>query len=175
MTSKSSMVVCILMVILTLNHLMSINSTQYQRDLVTATILLEAGGEPYEGQWAVANVINNRLRLQQPRKYKNFVDVVLAPRQFSCWNGVSWMPKFISKWFITNKISHIRDTESWYQAAKLSNVIVESGFITDATKGAIYFRRNIVKTKSEAKAIAKVSRTEGYKNGSQIGNQWFWR
>jgi len=53
-------------------------------DLVTATIFGEARGEPIEGKVAVGWVIKNRvLDDRWPCTYK---DVVLQPKQFSCWN-----------------------------------------------------------------------------------------
>lgn len=53
--------------------------------LAVATIIMEAGGEPYEGKLAVAHVIRERTRL----KYSSdgtVADTVLRPWQFSAWN-----------------------------------------------------------------------------------------
>lgn len=48
------------------------------------TLLGEAGGEPIEGQVAVACVIRNRVR--HPRWWgKDWYSVCLAKAQFSCW------------------------------------------------------------------------------------------
>ncbi len=55
--------------------------------LGVATVLMEAGGEPYEGKVAVAAVIHERMR----SKYfsdGSVGDTVLKPLQFSCWNSV---------------------------------------------------------------------------------------
>lgn len=50
--------------------------------LVVKTVLLESQTESLEGQRAVFAVIDNRSKLsEEPRK-----KVVLAPKQFSCWN-----------------------------------------------------------------------------------------
>lgn len=51
---------------------------------VAQTVWMEAGGEPEEGKRGVAWVIRNRLRPD-----RNWVATVLAPLQFSCWNGNS--------------------------------------------------------------------------------------
>lgn len=47
------------------------------------TLEAEAGGEPIEGQVAVASVIRNRVGKRFGDSYKA---VCLAPKQFSCWN-----------------------------------------------------------------------------------------
>lgn len=54
-------------------------------NLVGLTIIGEARGEKIEGQAAVGSVIRNRL-YDNPEKYKSYKDVVLEPKQFSCWN-----------------------------------------------------------------------------------------
>ena len=54
--------------------------------LVTATIVMEAGGEPFEGQVAVAKVIRERMRLGHFSD-GSLTGTVLRPMQFSCWNG----------------------------------------------------------------------------------------
>lgn len=56
--------------------------------LLPLTIYREAGGEPYEGKVAVAEVILNRV--QDPRWEDQIDGVVLAPKQFSCYNVDDW-------------------------------------------------------------------------------------
>lgn len=53
-----------------------------EMELFAATILLEAGGEPPDGQVAVAWTIRSRM----DRRRQGLADVILAPWQFSCWN-----------------------------------------------------------------------------------------
>ena len=55
------------------------------------TILLEAAGEPFEGQIAVGNVIRNRA------KDGNFEAVCLKPFQFSAWNSRAYASKRLAK------------------------------------------------------------------------------
>lgn len=50
------------------------------------TVKMEAGGESYDGQLAVAFVICTRRKSTWGIR-----QVVLAPLQFSCWNGASAM------------------------------------------------------------------------------------
>ena len=56
----------------------------YDQTIVVATLIMEAGGEYYEGSLeAVYEVIYNRAI----EKNQSFSEVCLAPKQFSCWNG----------------------------------------------------------------------------------------
>ena len=52
--------------------------------LLTATVAMEAEGEPYRGKLGVAYVIVNRARRRAP--FKPISDVVLDPYDFSAWN-----------------------------------------------------------------------------------------
>jgi N-acetylmuramoyl-L-alanine amidase len=52
-------------------------------ELLAATVLLEAEGEPDEGKLAVAWVVRTRMDAKKATVH----DVALAPYQFSCWNA----------------------------------------------------------------------------------------
>ncbi len=54
-------------------------------ELICAVVYAESGGEPYEGQVAVANVILNRVR--SGRWGSSVTDVLYAKNQFTCVNG----------------------------------------------------------------------------------------
>ncbi|KKL65512.1 hypothetical protein LCGC14_2154280, partial [marine sediment metagenome] len=54
--------------------------------LLTATVAMEAEGEPYKGKLAVAYVIVNRARPMSGVPFKSISDVVLDPYDFSAWN-----------------------------------------------------------------------------------------
>lgn len=54
-------------------------------EIVGLTIIGEARGEAIESQVGVGCVIRNRLD-HNPSKYRNYADVCLEPKQFSCWN-----------------------------------------------------------------------------------------
>lgn len=49
---------------------------------VIRTIALEASGEPYAGQVAVASVIKTRMA----RRGKSALEIIKQPYQFSCWD-----------------------------------------------------------------------------------------
>lgn len=53
------------------------------QEIVGLTIIGEARGESVNGQVAVGCVIRNRFAYEKPIRYH---DVVLKPKQFSCWN-----------------------------------------------------------------------------------------
>lgn len=55
------------------------------REAVFKTLWAECRGEPWVGQVAVACVIRNRVH--DARWPSNYADVVMQPRQFSCWNS----------------------------------------------------------------------------------------
>lgn len=57
----------------------------YSQELATATIAMEASGEGEAGMLAVAFVLINRLK--DGRWGDNLASVVLARKQFSCWNS----------------------------------------------------------------------------------------
>ncbi len=51
-------------------------------EVLTLTIIGESRGEPIEGQVAVGCVIRNRVNSRK----KNYLEICLANKQFSCWN-----------------------------------------------------------------------------------------
>lgn len=53
--------------------------------LLALTIFYEARGEPFEGKAAVAQVVMNRVK--DKRWPDTIEDVILQPKQFSCWNS----------------------------------------------------------------------------------------
>ena len=55
----------------------------FDLEIATATVYMEASGEPNLGKLGVAMVLVNRLR---SGKYATLAAVCLAPEQFSCWN-----------------------------------------------------------------------------------------
>lgn len=61
---------------------MTILDSLSETEILGLTIIGEARGESIAGQVAVGCVIRNRLRAN----HKNYHEVCLSPRQFSCWN-----------------------------------------------------------------------------------------
>ena len=62
--------------------ILSITVSAYA-DKVIDTIVYEASSQSLEGQIAVASVIKTRMK----QRRKTAVEVVLQPKQFSCWSN----------------------------------------------------------------------------------------
>ena len=100
-----------------------------EREQLARTIMAEAGNEPFEGQLAVGQVIKNRLGTG--RWGDTYGKVVLAPGQFSAYNGLTGYAGgegANNAWMATpNKNS--------YAAADA----VLGGNVADATGGALHY------------------------------------
>lgn len=96
--------------------------TPYERDLLVRTVLGEAGGEPDEGQRAVAAVVLNRLRSGEYGD--SIADVILQPNAFEAWSHPS------------ESMAYAADTPA-YQRASRAIDMVELG--NDPTNGAVNF------------------------------------
>ena len=99
-------------------------ATFTDRELVAATIVLEAGGEGLTGMKAVANVIANRAA----RKGVKAVNVVTRPWQFSALNSKRYG-------FLVEKA---KESPVWEIACELA-ALVESGGLDDITGGADHY------------------------------------
>ena len=105
-----------------------------------ATIILEAQGEPFNGQVAVGEVIRNRVskRWSTPRR------VCLAPKQFSCWNQTAW---FEERLRLVSKSVHEVAIDAWAKSAT-----------SDLTHGAThYFNPRLAKPSWARKMVKTVT------------------
>ena len=101
--------------------------TVTEEDWVTATLILEAGGEYAEGSMeAVHEVIIHRSK----NRGLSLTGVVLQPKQFSCWNDTERRPELLA---------HAREHPRWEEARE----IVESPK-TDYSKGATHYHADRV-------------------------------
>ena len=99
----------------------------YDQTIVATTLILEAGGEYYEGSLeAVYEVIYNRAI----KKNQSFSEVCLARKQFSCWNDKDIMEN------IEKASNHPR----WNEAMR----IAYSDPTTNYTKGADHYHADYV-------------------------------
>ena len=123
-------------------------------DLVTATIFGEARGEPIEGKVAVGCVIRNRVL--DPRWPLTYKEVVLQPKQFSCWNN-----------YDSNYGSTLRATVptlSWQDMAWQECRLVAHGIIYDRlmdnTKGSNHYHSS------------KIAKLPKWAEGSEVMKQY---
>ena len=93
--------------------------------LVASTVVLEAEGEPHEGQVAVARVIRNRMEARG----RSASQVCLQRLQFSCWNHDEKRREALSRLF---------STESW-AAALLAVVEAFGDDAPDPSHGASHY------------------------------------
>lgn len=97
--------------------------------IVAATLWLEARGEGEQGMQAVMNVIMNRAG----GDFSKTRSVVLKPKQFSCWNGVSNPAKE------TVELSKSHGKEAPFKTAvKLVDQAMK-GRLEDITNGATHY------------------------------------
>ncbi len=97
----------------------------YDLDLVTRTVMGEAGNQGDSGKAAVAHVIMNRLNAGNYGKTAS--DVVLAPHQFEPWQTRS-----------RELLNYSPDDPRYQQASKIVQGVV-NGDIDDPTNGATHF------------------------------------
>ena len=94
--------------------------------LLVLTIYLEAECQPLIGKQAVANVIYNRSL----NANKTITEIVLQPKQFSCWNSPSYVKSRLSN------IDWRAMRDSFIAATKLKDDITNNSLFY-ATNGTI--------------------------------------
>lgn len=97
------------------------------RELLARTLMAEAGGEGYDGMLAAGSVIANRARANDG----NLRGVILAPGQFSAWNGVTGYAGGEGGL----DMNGIRPSEDAYAVADA----IQSGNYRDPTGGATHY------------------------------------
>ena len=95
-------------------------------DIVARTIYAEASGESFEGKLAVASVIYTRAG----KNIRKVVDVILKPRQFSCWNdgnipeegsGQAWVDSvLVAEQLLSGKFKPTVKATHYYNPRKTS-------------------------------------------------------
>lgn len=121
-----------------------------QQDIVVTTLIFEAGGERDDhGMLAVYEVIQNRAHAQK----KTEIQICLARKQFSCWNGVTDIKK---------KVERARKHPKWEEAV----LVYLNGKGTNFTKGATFYHSNKIAPPKWAYQSRKLC---------EIGNHIFYR
>jgi len=126
----------------------------YDLQIGSATVYMEASGEPPEGQRAVVWVLVNRLR--DGRWGPSLASVCLYPEQFSAWNTND--PN-------RGRLAQAADTDPTLQQITqyLQNAL--DGTDTDPTGGALYYF---------APALAMPSWASKFTKLIDIGNQSYY-
>lgn len=135
-------------------------------ELLALTIWGEARGEPIEGQLAVANVIKNRVSSDGGDYY----DVILKPKQFSCWNQDD--PNYPKLVEMGNDILRygnfiMRNNLNFMQCYTVAN-LTRLGLVVDNTKGAKNYITNKLFASSDRPHWA-----QNVKNWQIVGNHTF--
>jgi len=108
-------------------------------DTMARTIFGEARGEPVEGMEAVANVIQNRVKIAQKKgRYwwgNNIIGVCQKPYQFSCWNKND--PSYKRLLEVTEKNIHFAT------CLRISRRAVINA-LPDRTKGATHYHADYI-------------------------------
>lgn len=114
-------------------------------ELVAAVICMEAGGEGGLGMQAVMNIIDNRARMDR----KTYMQVVTAPKQFSCMNGV------------TMSMAIGRAKSRWpnqFPVALNMVKLARNGRLADVTNGATFYYANYIKRPRWARNMEETSK-----------------
>lgn len=113
------------------------------------TIVLEAGGESFDGMVAVGEVIRNRAK----RGSRSVLSVCLLPYQFSCWNDQLGAYKRLGR----------VSGETWQTASRAW----EASRDTNTVKGAtMYANLSLCRPKWDWSKLERVG---------QLGAHTFWR
>ena len=123
-----------LAIISTLALAEKVEASTYENDIVTATIILEAGGEYHVGALeAVYEVIMTRAK----KRNKTAAQVCLQKWQFSCWNGM----------VIEDQIKKAKKHPRW---AIAQNIL---GKTTNFTNGADHYHADYIDDPYWAKSM----------------------
>jgi len=133
-------------------------------EIVALTIIGEARGEPVEGQIAVANVIRNRIIKSRAVKYWQ---VVLEPKQFSCWN------EFDANYhYLVDLATLMLNGQKLYEAVQVQIIYITRGVLgnelMDNTRSAHYYMTTNLFNSDKRPSWAKVIKTQ-----KRIGNHTF--
>lgn len=134
---------------------------QEDKDIVTACLIGEAGGEGVQGMTAVLNVICNRAK-NDPRKYHQ---VVLKPYQFSMFNRVT----VNKKGTVSDIVTAARKHPMWARASLLVNQAYNKE-LPDMTQGSTHYH-NLTVTPSWSKKLplkTTVGHHKFYKESSDL-------
>ena len=104
------------------------HAVQEGQSIVVETIMMEAANQGEEGMVAVAEVIRNRAK----RDNRSMMEVVLKPKQFSCWNSKKWAVEWLERY---------GDGQSYQKASKALEIALGG---SRTVSGATLYHSNAV-------------------------------
>tara|TARA_S200002703_G_scaffold128603_1_gene115421 strand:- start:251 stop:670 length:420 start_codon:yes stop_codon:yes gene_type:complete len=124
-----------------------VSSEDFSKEIVAATIILEAGGEYHEGS---LEAINEVIETRSIKRGLSKAEVCLQRKQFSCWNGKE----------LNSTIAFAKKHPRWGEALR----IVKNP-VTDYTKGSDHYHADYVNPywASSMTKIVKIGRHIFYK------------
>lgn len=130
-------------------------------ELLRGTIRLEAEGEPFIGKLAVACVIRNRVKDKRwPNTYK---EVILQPKQFSCYNDLDLNVELPANLILT--FTECFRSKMWWRECQIAAFGCLYDWYSDITNGANHYH-----TKSTHPYWS-----EGKKPCFEVGNHLFFK
>lgn len=117
--------------------------------LIIFTIHAEANNQSLKGKLAIYCVIRNRYA---SGKYDNYIEVILEPKQFSCYNNPKAIYRFYKSFDYKSLIDGLR-------------VIVM--YNKDITNGATFYARKDIKRKYHGKKTVRIGDHKFYKERKQ--------
>ena len=103
------------------------------KDYLALTLIGEARDQPIEGIVGVASVIRNRVLSSDPNK--NYKDICLSPKQFSCWNSDDPNSVLLQKLIVDIKNDTKLNDPSYKQCYAVADAVYNHEF-KDNTHGA---------------------------------------
>lgn len=139
----------------------------YQKEVKCLATMVygEARSEPFRGQVAVAYSALNRATK------KSVCDVVLAPKQYSVFNGNTHLIRVAKHKHLLPHQKNVIDEESWQTALDVANRVM-SNTVSDPTNGATHYIADKVMKK---KKYIYPKWSYQYKQVASIGNHRFFK
>ena len=104
-------------------------------ELLRGTLRLEAEGEPFIGKLAVVCVIKNRV--EDKRWPDNVREVILQPKQFSCFNDIDLDAELSGKLILT--FTECFRTKMWWRECHIAAFGGLYDWYSDITSGANHY------------------------------------
>ena len=123
--------------------------------LFAILLMLEAGGEPWRGKAAVADTVITRQR----QSGKSLTEVMLAPKQFSCFNNTKTAGKFAAD----VAAGQHRNDQSWKDCMAIAELACRPGYRVKVKATHYYAPARLKRAPYWAKAMREVAVIAGHR------------